>query len=208
MFFRSLSKFYLSAAITCVIICSGQFAQAQTVSATSLGSSNVDIYKTIRQRVYGFRISSTGGSSTLTALTTQPTGGTYTASDIIDFSLYFNTADNFASATLVGTSSASAGTGEALNFNSFSQVIADDGLDKFFYIAANVAASATSGATLSIPPFNVSNFTFSTVVTFSGLSLGPSGTKTIQDQAPFITTWKTDNPGTSNDDQITIPTTG
>ena len=25
---------------------------------------------------------------------------------------------------------------------------------------------------------------------------------------PFITTWKTDNPGTSNHDQITIPTTG
>ncbi len=25
---------------------------------------------------------------------------------------------------------------------------------------------------------------------------------------PFVTTWKTDNPGTSNDDQITIPTTG
>ncbi len=27
-------------------------------------------------------------------------------------------------------------------------------------------------------------------------------------QAPFITTWKTDNPGTSNSTSITIPTTG
>ena len=27
-------------------------------------------------------------------------------------------------------------------------------------------------------------------------------------QAPFITTWKTDNPGTSSSTQITIPTTG
>lgn len=27
-------------------------------------------------------------------------------------------------------------------------------------------------------------------------------------QNEFITTWKTDNPGTSNDNQITIPTTG
>ncbi|MCB0488010.1 MAG: BspA family leucine-rich repeat surface protein [Cyclobacteriaceae bacterium] len=208
MSFRSLSKFYLSATITCLIICSGQFAQAQTVTATDLGASNVDIYKTIRQRVYGFSILSTGGSSTLTALTTQPTGGTYTASDITDFDLYFNTVDNFASATLVGTSSLSAGTGEAINFNAFSQVIADDGLAKYFYIATNVAPGATTGATFSIPSFTVSNFTFSAVVTFGGLSLGPSGTKTIQGQAPFITTWKTDNPGSSNDNQITIPTTG
>jgi surface protein len=30
----------------------------------------------------------------------------------------------------------------------------------------------------------------------------------LQAQAPFITTWKTDNPGTSNATSITIPTTG
>ena len=208
MTFRPLLKFNLIVGAILLFTLASRTACSQTVSATDLGTSNVDIYKTFRQEVYGFRISSTGGNSTLTALTTQPTAGTYTTADIIDFELYFNTVDNFASASLVSTSGLSAGSGEVINFNSFAQLIADDGFDKYFYIAANVAPGATLGNTFSIPFFDVSNFTFSKAVVFSGSSLGPSGTKTIQDQYPFITTWKTDNPGTSNDDQVTIPTTG
>ncbi|MEQ9412580.1 MAG: BspA family leucine-rich repeat surface protein, partial [Cyclobacteriaceae bacterium] len=181
---------------------------AQTVAAADLGTSNVTIYKTSKQLVYGFGISATGGDATLTALTTQATGGTYSASDIVNFELYFNnTANDFRSATLVGTSGPSTGTGEGINFGSFSQVITGDGTDRYFYIAINVAAGATSGNTFSIPFLDATNFTFSALVTFTP-ALGPSGTKTIQDQTPFITTWKTDNPGTSNDNQITIPTTG
>lgn len=32
--------------------------------------------------------------------------------------------------------------------------------------------------------------------------------ETTYAQNPFITTWKTDNPGTSDDNQVTIPTDG
>ena len=35
-----------------------------------------------------------------------------------------------------------------------------------------------------------------------------AATVTVSDVDPFVTTWKTDNTGTSNDNQITIPTTG
>lgn len=35
-----------------------------------------------------------------------------------------------------------------------------------------------------------------------------AATVTVVNAAPFITTWKTNNPGTSNDNQITLPTTG
>lgn len=87
MFFRSLSKFYLPASVACLIMCCIQSAQGQTVSATDLGASSVDIYKTTRQRVYGFSISSTGGDATITAITTQPTGGDYTSSDLYGFTL-------------------------------------------------------------------------------------------------------------------------
>ncbi|MEQ8425234.1 MAG: hypothetical protein RIA63_11030, partial [Cyclobacteriaceae bacterium] len=99
MIFRSVIKYSLIAAIISLFLGS-RSAYSQTVTATNLGASNVDIYKTIKQKVYGFSISSTGGNSTLTALTTQPTGGNYTPADIVSFELYFNTVDNFASASL------------------------------------------------------------------------------------------------------------
>ncbi|MBZ0245729.1 MAG: hypothetical protein K8H85_07275 [Cyclobacteriaceae bacterium] len=193
MAFRSLFRCFFFAIIVGFTFFSSTSAVAQTATATDLGSSNADIYKTINQKVYGFSISSTGGNSTLTALTTQPTGGNYTSTDIISFELYFNTVDNFVSASLVGTSGPPAGFGESINFGSFSQTIFDDGFDKYFYIVANIATGASSGNTFSIPFLDATNFTFSSPITFTP-TLGPSGTKTIQDQAPFITTWKTDNP--------------
>lgn len=207
MVFRSVAKYILFVAILSLTLCSSWSAYSQTVEAADLGASSIDIYKINKQQVYGFSIYATGGDATITGLTTQPTGGNYTSADILSFGLYFNNVDDFNSATLVGTSSAPAGFGETINFGSFSQTITGDGLNRYFYIAANVAPFATSGSTFNIPFLTNSNFTFTTAVSFTH-SLGPSGTKTIQNQLPFITTWKTDNPGGSNDDQITIPTTG
>ena len=184
MLLRSLLHFSFFAVIIGFTFFSGTSATAQTVSAADLGASNVDIYKTSKQLVYGFGISSTGGDATLTALTTQATGGTYAATDIVNFELYYNDAGNdFRSATLLATSGASSGAGEVINFGSFSQFILGDGVDRYFYIAIHVASGAASGNTFSIPFLTSANFTFTTAVTFTS-SLGPSGDKTIQ---PAIT---------------------
>ncbi|MEQ8361525.1 MAG: BspA family leucine-rich repeat surface protein [Cyclobacteriaceae bacterium] len=185
MVIRPLFKLAFFAIIIGFTFFSSTSAVAQTVTATDLGTSNVTIYKTSKQLVYGFGISATGGDATLTALTTQATGGTYSSSDIVNFELYFNnTANDFRSATLVGTSGPSTGTGEGINFGSFSQVITGDGTDRYFYIAINVAAGATSGNTFSIPFLDATNFTFSALVTFTP-ALGPSGTKTIQNAITY-----------------------
>jgi len=185
MVIRSLFKLSFFAIIIGFTFLGSKSAAAQTVTATDLGASNVNIYKTSKQLVYGFGISSTGGDATITALTTQATGGTYTSTDIINFELYFNnTANDFKSATLLGSSGVSSGAGEGINFGSFSQVITGDGVDRYFYIAINVAAGATSGNTFNIPFLNASNFTFTTVVTFTQ-TLGTSGDKTIQNAITY-----------------------
>ncbi|MBX2941273.1 MAG: BspA family leucine-rich repeat surface protein [Cyclobacteriaceae bacterium] len=207
MAFRFALKYSRFIVIVLLALTGSSVAYSQTVEAADLGASNVDIYKLNKQRVYGFRINATGGNATLEGLTTQATGNTYTSADILNFELYFNNVDDFNSATLVGTSGASMGGGETINFGSFSQIIPGDGLNRYFYIAANVAPGATTGNVFSIPILTNSNFTWTTAVSFTP-SLGASGTKVIQDQSPFITTWKTDNSGKTTDTQIEIPTTG
>ncbi|SFF64809.1 BspA family leucine-rich repeat surface protein, partial [Thermoflexibacter ruber] len=174
------------------------------VSMADLTAVNIneDIFKTNRQRIYAMEISATGGSPTLTDLVTTATLGTYTAADISNFELYYNTVDNFATATLIATSGASTGSGENISFTGFSQIIAGGGVPQYLYIAANVNAGATTGNTMSIPFLAVGNFTFIETVNPTA-SLGPSGVKTIADATlPFITTWIT------TDGTITIPTNG
>jgi surface protein len=174
------------------------------VSMADLTAVNIneDIFKANRQRIYAMEISATGGAPTLTDLVTTTTLGTYTAADIANFELYYNTVDNFTTATLIATSGASTGSGENISFTGFSQIIAGGGVPQYLYIAANVNAGATTGNTMSIPFLAVGNFTFIETVNPTA-SLGPSGTKTISDATlPFITTWIT------TDGTIIIPTNG
>ncbi len=179
---------------------------AQTVSAFDTYSISEPIFPLNQQKVYGIAISSIGSDAILTDLTTQATTGTYTASDITNFSLYYNNINDFASATLISTSGPSTGAGEVISFTGFSQTIVGDGVDRYFFIAANVNASATIGNTFSFSFFSSSNFTFSSAVSFTS-SLGPSGTKTIQAvTAPTITSFTPTSAGAGN--QVTITGTG
>ncbi len=179
---------------------------AQTVSAFDTNSISEPIFPLNQQKVYGIAISSIGSDAILTDLTTQATTGTYTASDITNFSLYYNNINDFASATLISTSGPSTGAGEVISFTGFSQTIVGDGVDRYFYIASNVNASATIGNTFGFSFFSSSNFTFSTSVSFSS-SLGPSGTKTIQAvAAPTISSFNPSSAGSGN--TVTITGTG
>lgn len=204
--YSSLTRIPNAIVLILVLISPYYNAHAQTVSAFDLGSLNEPIFPLSQQKVYGFAMSSIGGDATLTDLTTQATSGTYTASDISNFSLYYNNINDFASATLISTSGSSSGAGEVISFSGFSQTIVGDGVDRYFYIAANVNAGATIGNTFSILFFSLSNFSFSTSVSFSS-SLGPSGTKTIQAvAAPTISLFSPSSAGNGN--TVTITGTG
>lgn len=204
--YSSLTRIPNAIVLILVLISPYYNAHAQTVSAFDLGSLNEPIFPLSQQKVYGFAMSSIGGDAILTDLTTQATSGTYTASDISNFSLYYNNINDFASATLISTSGSSSGAGEVISFSGFSQTIVGDGVNRYFYIAANVNAGATIGNTFSILFFSLSNFSFSTSVSFSS-SLGPSGTKTIQAVAPpTISSFNPSSAGNGN--TVTITGTG
>ncbi|NOS93096.1 MAG: DUF1573 domain-containing protein, partial [Cyclobacteriaceae bacterium] len=204
--YSSLTRIPSICVFILILISSFYNVQAQTVSAFDLGSANEPIFPLSKQKVYGIAMSSIGGDATLTDLTTQATSGTYAGSDISNFSLYYNDINDFASATLISTSGSSSGAGEIISFSGFSQTIVGDGVDRYFYIAANVNAGATVGNTFSISFFALSNFSFSTSVSFSS-SLGPSGTKTIQAiAAPTISSFSPGSAGSGN--TVTITGTG
>jgi gliding motility-associated-like protein len=198
---------YASVLIFVLISSLSNVGSAQTVSAFDLGSVNEPIFPLSKQKVYGIAMSSIGGDATLTDLTTQATLGTYVGSDVSSFSLYYNDINDFGSATFLSfSSSTSFGAGEIISFNGFSQTIVGDGVNRYFYIAANLNAGATIGNTISIPFFALGNFTFSTTVSFTS-SLGPSGTKTIQAVvAPTISSFTPTSAGSGN--LITINGTG
>ncbi len=204
--YSPLSRISNACVLILILISSCNHVHAQTVSAFDLGSASEPIYPLSKQKVYGFAMSSIGGDATLTDLTTQATSGTYLSSDISNFSLYYNNINDFASATLISTSGSSTGAGEVISFSSFSQTIVGDGVNRYFYIAANVNAGATIGNTFSISFFALSNFSFSTSVSFTS-SLGPSGTKTIQAvAAPTISSFSPSSAGSGN--TVTITGTG
>lgn len=189
-----------------ILFCSYHHGHAQTVSAYDIGSGSEPIFPLNKQKIYGIAMSSIGGDATLTDLTTQATSGTYVGSDISSFSLYYNNINDFGSATLISTSSSSSGAGEIISFTGFSQAIVGDGVDRYFFIAANINGGATIGNTISIPFFALSNFSFSTSVSFTS-SLGPSGTKTIQAiAAPTISSFTPTSAGGGS--LVTINGTG
>jgi gliding motility-associated-like protein len=190
-----------------ILFCSYHNAHAQTVSAYDIDSGSEPIFPLNQQKIYGIAMSSIGGDATLTDLTTQATSGTYVGSDVSSFSLYYNNINDFGSATFLSfSSSTSLGAGEIISFTGFSQTIVGDGVDRYFFIAANINGGATLGNTISFPFFSLSNFNFSTSVSFTS-SLGPSGTKTIQAvAAPTISSFSPGSAGSGN--TVTITGTG
>lgn len=191
-----------------VLLFAGQ-SFAQTVNMTNLNPGGVDhtIYNGGGpQKVYGMRLTPGAGTNvTLQNITISPSstsGSTYTASDISSFTLYVNSVDDFATASLI-SSHLSSGNGETISFALSVSIVT--GSPQYFYIAANVVPTAVRGRifTVSLAP---SDFSFSSAVGGSS-SLGASGTKTIRPNA-FITTWNTNNPGITNNHSITINTSG
>lgn len=105
-----------------------------------------------------FRVEVATANATLNQITFTA-GGTFIAGDITNFKLYTNTTNTFPGGTPLATVSASAiANGGTVTFNSLSQTCAIG--DRYFWIAADVSATATATNTVIVPSLGASNFTF------------------------------------------------
>jgi hypothetical protein len=126
-----------------------------------------------------FKLDVTTANATLTAAAFL-TAGDYLAADINGngFKLWYNAANDFATATSIGAAqgSTSTGSGDILTFSSLTQTI-NSGSTGYFWVSANIAAGATVGRTISLTAIANADLTFSSGTKSGSASAG--GTQTI-----------------------------
>lgn len=102
-----------------------------------------------------------------TAVTTAPavlsqiaftTAGTYSASDISNLKLWYNSSNSFSGASTLGTISSSLGPG-AKSITGLSQTIASDATG-YFWITTDLPSSATPAKTIYVEAITTGNLTF------------------------------------------------
>ncbi|MCU0321092.1 MAG: hypothetical protein MUE72_01675, partial [Chitinophagaceae bacterium] len=119
-----------------------------------------DIKKSaINNIIYNFQLAVTTENATLNSVSFTTTG-TYTGStDVENFKLYYNTTNNFATATTIGstlTSSLDAGTH---TFSGLTQVINATNTG-YLWITTDVKATATSNNTIAVSAITTSDLNF------------------------------------------------
>lgn len=127
----------------------------QVAAANVLQGANNQILST-------FKLDVTTAAATVTEMDFV-TGGNYQAADINGngFKLWYNSTNNFGTATSIGTAqgSTSTGSGDLLFFSSLSQSIAA-GNTGYFWVTANIAGTATVGRTVSLANILNADITF------------------------------------------------
>ncbi len=118
-------------------------------------------------------------STTLTQVRVNTTGS-YRSSDIqaYGFKLWYNTTNNFATATVLATASSAGaiGAGETITFSSLSQTIAQN-TTRYFWVTADVVSTAVIGRTINAAAILNTYLSFP-IVNIVGSST-PGGTQTI-----------------------------
>jgi hypothetical protein len=100
------------------------------------------------QPISNFQAAITVANATLNTMAFV-TGGTYSASDITNFRLYYNaSANTFGSAVQIGTSQASVASGATVTFSTLATTIST-GSTGYFWITASTAPAATIGNTIN-----------------------------------------------------------
>jgi hypothetical protein len=126
-----------------------------------------------------FKLDVTTANATLTTASFL-TAGNYQAADINGngFKLWYNAANDFATATSIGAAqgSTSTGSGDILTFASLTQVI-NSGSTGYFWVTANIAAGATVGRTISLTAIANADLSFSSGTKSGSASAG--GAQTI-----------------------------
>lgn len=126
---------------------------ASTDPAVPAGSINISSERNI---IYRFTLAVTTANAQLTSVTFNTTG-TFAGSDWSAFSLFYNTTDDFATASQLGTSIVP--TVRSWSFSNLTQTITA-GATGYFWITVNVPANAVSGNTIGVAAITGSNLTF------------------------------------------------
>lgn len=110
--------------------------------------------------------------------------GNFTAGDVTSFKLFTNNTNTFPGGTPLATVDAtSIANGGTVTFGSLSQTCAIG--DRYFWVAADVSATATPNNTIGVPSLSTSNFTFASGSVSGTIDAG--GTQTIVEVTPQIT---------------------
>lgn len=112
---------------------------------TAVGATNVCAAAT-NVPIHAFKITGSGGGGTLTNFAFTTTGS-YTAAELANFEIWYNTSNNLGSATLLATNSSPGGPG-VQTFPAFSHAIGNT--TEYYWITMDVDASVTGGHTLTV----------------------------------------------------------
>lgn len=140
---------------------------------TVIGASNVCASST-KVQIHAFKITGASSGGTVTGVSFV-TAGTYTASDIVKFELYYSPTDNFNTASLIGTVSTPTAAGTQ-TFTSFTSQNIGSNTTGYFWITMTVSSSVIDGHTITVAGTSPSNITSNPTTTSSAPA---SGTKTL-----------------------------
>ena len=146
-------------------------------SSVAVGTGNV-LQGANNHLIYAFDLSATNADATLTQVNFT-SAGTYAASDINAFTLWFSNDNTFNEVTdqAIGSLTSTLGAG-AQSFTTLSQIITS-GTTGYFFITTNVAPLATPSNTIEVnTAITTADLTFSGVVSQSGTA-SAGGAQTI-----------------------------
>jgi hypothetical protein len=132
--------------------------------------------------IHSFSLTGLNNGGVLTGLTFVTTG-TYAASEITNFKLYYTATNSFSTGTLLATISSPAVAGTQ-TFPSFSQTIGNT--TGYLWITMDVASSVTDGRTITVSATSTSNLTSSTSNIILNGSATASNTATLKASAGSV----------------------
>lgn len=167
---------FIVLAVVALVFMAGLSAQTTTLSVdTQIAAGNVS-QGTVKHPIFHFHLARNAtGTVNLTGVNFT-TAGTYAATDVNKFQLWYNTSDALSSATQISSDITSGlGTGSH-SFASFSQLLTASAT-RYFWITTDVAIGATTSNTINVAAWTTANFTVSSGTTSESASA--SGSQTI-----------------------------
>jgi hypothetical protein len=155
-------------------------AVTPSIAVTGLGPSSGSISRgATKVSLYQMSFAVTTNSTDLNSIVVT-TGGTYVASDLVasSFKLWYNTANNLATASQIGTSQAIVTSGNTVTFSGLTQNIAV-GTTGYVWVTVDIDAAATFSSTINITSTAFSNLTFSQGTLTGTDPAAAGGTQTI-----------------------------
>jgi hypothetical protein len=143
---------------------------SNTISAASFCQSAT------KQPIQSFSLAVTNGNGNLTNLSFTTTG-TYVQADVTKYQLWYGTTNVLSSAVQLGSDLSSIGGDGARTFAAFTSPTLTNGQTYYFWITADITASATNNNTIAVNAIETINLT-STSVKAGSTSAG--GTQTLK----------------------------